>query len=73
MLFRSPVETAVRRLVERRGLAEEDARARVAAQASRAERLARADFVVDNAGDLDHLAAEVERCWAWIEGLPAAG
>ena len=68
-----PVETAVRRLVERRGLAEDDARARVAAQASRAERLARADFVIDNAGDLTHLAAEVERCWAWIEGLRAAG
>ncbi len=68
-----PVETAVRRLVEHRGLLEEDARARVAAQATREERLERADFVIDNAAGLDHLAAEVERCWAWIEELRAAG
>ena len=64
-----PVEVAVRRLVERRGMAEDDVRARVAAQSSRADRLARADFVVDNSGDLRHLAAEVDRCWSWIDSL----
>lgn len=66
----APVEVAVRRLVEQRGMTEEDARARIAAQASREERLAKADFVVDNAGSLDDLAAEVERCWAWLQSLP---
>ncbi|MDP8992625.1 MAG: dephospho-CoA kinase [Actinomycetota bacterium] len=64
-----PVETAVWRLVEQRGMDEEAARVRLSAQASREERLAEADFVIDNAGPLDHLEAEVERCWAWIEGL----
>jgi dephospho-CoA kinase len=66
-----PVDTAVDRLV-RRGLGRDDARARVAAQASRERRRARADFVIDNGGDLDHLAAEVARCWAWIQELVPA-
>lgn len=64
-----PVDLAVARLVEHRGMSEADARARMAAQVSRADRLAAADFVVDNSGDLAHLAAEVDRCWAWIETL----
>ncbi len=58
----APVEVRVRRLVER-GLAEADARARVAAQASDDARLAIADLVVDNGGDLAALDAEVDRLW----------
>lgn len=65
----TPVEVAVDRLVAHRGFAEEDARARIAAQISREERRALADFVVDNGGDLAQLDAEVERCWAWLQGL----
>ncbi len=64
-----PVETAVERLTGQRAMTEEDARARVAAQATREERLAKADFVVDNSGDLAHLGAEVDRAWAWIQAL----
>ncbi|HET6793381.1 MAG TPA: dephospho-CoA kinase [Acidimicrobiales bacterium] len=67
-----PEEIAVGRLVSDRGMAESDARARMAAQATREQRLARADFVVDNCGDRDHLAAEVERAWEWIRSLQAA-
>ena len=67
-----PVDVAVRRLVEHRGMDEADARARVARQASREERLARADHVIDNSGPPEALPALVERAWAWIEGLPAA-
>jgi dephospho-CoA kinase len=63
-------EIAVARLVEHRGFSEEDARARISRQASRDERLAVADFVVDNSGDLTALRAEVDRCWAWILTLP---
>jgi dephospho-CoA kinase len=66
-----PVETAVARLVGSRGMAEADARARIAAQIPRSERLALADFVVDNSGPPEALEAEVERAWAWIEGLRA--
>ncbi|HVM02682.1 MAG TPA: dephospho-CoA kinase, partial [Acidimicrobiales bacterium] len=65
-----PEEVAVARLVAARGMSEADARARIAAQASREERLALAGFVVDNSGSPDDLAAEVDRCWAWLEGLP---
>jgi dephospho-CoA kinase len=64
-------EVAVRRLVEHRGMREADVRARMARQASREERLARADHVIDNSGTLDDLAREVEEAWAWIEGLRA--
>ncbi|MBW3645852.1 MAG: dephospho-CoA kinase [Actinobacteria bacterium] len=67
-----PVDTAVRRLVGHRGLAEADVRARMARQASREERLARADVVVDNAGPPEALAPQVDRVWAWIQTLPDA-
>lgn len=65
----APVETALERLVEIRGMTSDDAEARMAAQVSREERLTGADFVVDNSGDLAHLANEVERVW---QGLLAA-
>ncbi len=65
-------ETQIRRLVEGRGFDEADARARLARQANREQRLAEATFVIDNGGDLDQLAAEVERCWQWVVGLPDA-
>ncbi len=70
----TPVEVAIERLVGQRGLTEDDARARIANQISREERLALADFVVDNSGDLDQLAREVDRCWEWLGSLehPAA-
>jgi dephospho-CoA kinase len=64
-----PVEVAVERLVSQRGMAREDALARISVQASREERLAKADFVIDNAGTRRHLAEEVERCWGWIQAL----
>lgn len=67
----TPPETAVERLVAHRGFREEDARARMAAQASREERLAIADFVVDNSGAESALDAEVDRCWAWLATLEA--
>jgi dephospho-CoA kinase len=60
-------EVAVDRLVRFRGFREDDARARIANQVDRATRLAHADFVVDNSGDLDHLEHEVDRLWGWIE------
>lgn len=66
----TPPEVAVDRLVSLRGLEEQDARARIANQISREERLALADFVIDNSGDLEHLEAEIERCWMWLESLP---
>ncbi len=62
-------EVAVERLVGQRGFAEADARARIARQASRQERLDRADFVIHNDGERDALAAQVDGCWDWIQTL----
>ncbi len=63
-------EVAVRRLVERRGYDEADARRRVASQASRADRRAMADRVLDNSGTLDQLRPQVDAAWKWLVGLP---
>lgn len=62
-------EVAVRRLVEHRGMDEADVRARMARQADRGERLARADRVVDNSGALDDLRRQVDEVWAWARSL----
>ncbi len=64
-----PTEVAVARLVEARGMDETDARARIAAQPSREERLALADYVVDNSSTRAHVAAEVDALWEWLVGL----
>jgi dephospho-CoA kinase len=67
-------DLAVRRLVEQRGMTEADARARMARQASRHDRLAKADVVLDNGGDREQLVAQVDRLWERILGLaPAPG
>ena len=65
----APLEVAVGRLLASRRMTEDDARARIAAQATRQERQAIADVVIDNSGDLDHLRTEVDRAWAWIQSL----
>ena len=62
-------ELAVRRLVEQRGMREPDVRARMARQATREERLERADFVIHNDGGLDDLTAQVDAAWDWITEL----
>src|SRR5205807_10391070 len=66
-----PPEEAVRRAVAR-GLPEDDVRRRMAAQASREERLAKADFVVDNSGPREALDSEIDRLWSWIGSLQSA-
>lgn len=58
-----PEEVQVARAVRQRGLDEQDVRRRMQAQASRDERLAFADIVIDNSGDLEGTRAEVERMW----------
>jgi dephospho-CoA kinase len=65
-----PAELAFERLTTLRGMDPEDARARQAAQPTREERLEGAELVIDNSGDQDHLAAEVDRVWAALEALP---
>lgn len=63
-----PPELAIERLVGARGMSLEDARARIAAQADRAVRLAAADVVIDNSGPPEALEDQVERLWLAITG-----
>jgi dephospho-CoA kinase len=65
-----PVEVAVERLVAQRGMDEADARARINSQLSREERLATATHVIDNGGDRDSLAAQVDALWTQLQQLP---
>jgi dephospho-CoA kinase len=67
----APVETQVARLVGARGMTEEAARARIAAQASREQRRAIADHVIDNSGTLDELSAQVDALWAELSAKAA--
>ena len=64
-------DIAVERLVMQRGMTEEDARSRMSRQASREERRARADVVIDNRGTPSDLARQVDAVWDWIERLRA--
>jgi dephospho-CoA kinase len=64
-------EIAIERLVQQRGMREDDARARMANQATRADRLARADFVLDNSGTVGALRTQVDRLWSRLRALGA--
>lgn len=67
-----PIDVAVERLVSFRAMDETDARARIAKQITREERVAQADRVIDNGGDLAHLEAQVDDLWSWLHTLPAS-
>ena len=62
-------ETAVERLVLHRGMDADDARRRIANQASREQRRAMATHVLDNSGDIDFLSAQVEHLFDDLSGL----
>ncbi|HEU4947492.1 MAG TPA: dephospho-CoA kinase [Kribbella sp.] len=59
-----PPQTQLDRLVRGRGMPADEARSRIASQASREERLAAADVVVDNSGSLADLDRQVDAIWS---------
>lgn len=59
----APDDVRVQRMQERRGMTADEAYSRMAAQASREDRLAAADVVLDNSGSIDELLEEVDRLW----------
>lgn len=65
-------EVAISRLVQFRNMNEDDARRRMASQASREDRLKVADRVIDNGGNPDALDAQVDEVWDWFATLPNA-
>ncbi|MEU9205823.1 dephospho-CoA kinase [Streptomyces sp. NPDC048332] len=66
-------ETQLDRLVRLRGMTEQEARARMAAQATREQRRAVADLVIDNDGPIEALEPQVREVWAELERRAAAG
>lgn len=67
-----PHDVAVERLVAFRSMSRSDAEARIARQASREARVAIADRVIDNSGDLASLESQVDEAWRWMLTLPPA-
>jgi len=63
-----PVETQVERLVRDRGMDRSDAEARIAAQATREQRLAIATHVLDNTGTREQLRDRVHEVVAELRG-----
>ncbi|MBA7601308.1 Dephospho-CoA kinase [subsurface metagenome] len=63
----APEETAVRRLQDRGGLSEEQARARIRSQISSEERAKHADVIIDTNCDLAEVEAKVEELWHKLE------
>lgn len=68
----APVEIRLSRLVEGRAMAPDDARARIAAQAPDADRLAIADVVLDGSREPDHLRSQVDALWRRVAEEMAA-
>jgi dephospho-CoA kinase len=64
----SPVDLQLERLTTIRGMTTEAAQARISAQASREQRVAIADHVVTNDGDLDHLDHQIREVWEKLSG-----
>ena len=62
VVVEAPLELRLERL-EQRGVAPDDARARIASQASDEQRRAVASHVLHNDGDLEHLARQVDALW----------
>lgn len=60
-------DTQVHRLVSLRGMSEDDARARIAAQAPLDDKLARADHVIWNEATLDELTERTDEVWAELQ------
>jgi dephospho-CoA kinase len=67
VVVEAPLDVRLARLA-RRGMADGDARARIASQASDAQRRAVADYVIDNAGDLESLHDKVTALWHTLRG-----
>ncbi|WP_062522211.1 dephospho-CoA kinase [Demequina silvatica] len=59
----APEDARVARMVATRGMTEDDARARIRAQATDPERAALADAVLDGSGTVEHLASQVDGFW----------
>lgn len=67
VVVQAPEDERIRRMVTDRGMSRQDARARMAAQASDAQRAEVADVVLDNSGSLQELHAQVDELMSSLE------
>lgn len=65
----APVEAQIARVASGRGMDENEARSRIAAQISPEERERAADEIIRNDGDLAHLEDQVEALWGRLQRL----
>lgn len=72
VVVEAPLEERIRRMTQDRGMSREDAEARIAAQASDAQRRAAADVVIVNDADLTRLASAANQVWDRFLAPPAA-
>lgn len=69
----APREQQIARLMANRGLSYDEAVLRIDAQPPQAEKVARADVVIDNSGALEATRAQVEQAWARLRSLEVEG
>ncbi len=72
VVVQAPEQERIRRIVEDRDGSEEDARARIAAQATDAQRQAAADVVLENTGSLEQLRGQVDELMEKLTAQAAA-
>ena len=68
LLAYAPEAVQIRRLIERSGLSEAEARARLAAQLPIEDKVARSTYVIDNSGSLDATREQVQKVWRELGG-----
>lgn len=68
LVVQAPESQRISRMLENRGSTEEDARARISAQATDAERAAAADVVLDNSGTVEELRRQVDELYVKLQG-----
>lgn len=59
-------QVAVERVMKSRGWSEYEVRVRMATQLPRGERVAEADYIIDNTRSPESLEQQVDRCWTWL-------
>ncbi len=64
-------ETQIQRLMSRNGFTRAEAESRIAAQASREDRMLAADVVVDNTGNMAQLAERIDALWTELSSAVA--
>lgn len=63
----APPQTQLQRLMDERGFSQADAEQRIGIQNSQADKVAQADVVIHNAGDIASTRQQVERHWARLQ------